>query len=243
MGTGTVPAPLLSGLDAEPSGRRRPRLLLAGGDRSRLGELAGDLEGLGYDCQAEVIHDDLEAGSGLSAVLVDLRAWATEAMSWCHRGRKQGWLSASPVVLVVETGQLTELPLQDGLFDDYVEDPYSLAGLGARLRLVRWRSQKDSPDVLRVRELVVEPESYRATLLGSPIELTYMEFELLRFLMSNPGRVFTRETLLSRVWGYEYYGGVRTVDVHIRRLRAKLGDDHATFIETVRGVGYRFSTG
>jgi DNA-binding response OmpR family regulator len=94
-----------------------------------------------------------------------------------------------------------------------------------------------------VRDLVVEPESYRATLRGTPIELTYMEFELLKFLMSHPGRVFTRETLLSRVWGYEYYGGVRTVDVHIRRLRAKLGEDHARFIETVRGVGYRFSHG
>ncbi|HEU5001386.1 MAG TPA: response regulator transcription factor [Actinomycetota bacterium] len=243
MGTGTVPAPLLSGLDAEPSGRRRPRLLLAGGDRSRLGDLAGDLEGLGYDCQAEVIHQDLEAGAGLSAVLVDVRAWASEAVSWCQRGRKQGWLGGSPVVSVVGTAQLAELAVQEGLFDDYVEDPYSLAGLGARLRLVRWRSQRDTPDMLRVRDLVVEPESYRAMLHGAPIELTYMEFELLRFLMANPGRVFTRENLLSRVWGYEYYGGVRTVDVHIRRLRAKLGDDHAKFIETVRGVGYRFSTG
>ena len=75
---------------------------------------------------------------------------------------------------------------------------------------------------------------------GRPLDLTYMEHELLKFFATHPGKVFTRETLLSRVWGYEYYGGARTVDVHIRRLRAKLGDDHAGWIQTVRSVGYRF---
>ena len=205
--------------------------------------LAADLEGVGYDCLAEVFSDDLEIGVGWAAVLIDLRSRATEAIVWCQRGRKEGWLGPVPVVPVVETDQLADLQVQDGLFDDFVEEPYSLAGLSTRLRLVRWRFQRDSPDALSVRDLVVEPESYRATLRGTPVELTYMEFELLKFLMSHPGRVFTRETLLSRVWGYEYYGGVRTVDVHIRRLRAKLGEDHARFIETVRGVGYRFSHG
>ena len=75
---------------------------------------------------------------------------------------------------------------------------------------------------------------------GEPLDLTYMEYELLKFLVSRPGKVFTRETLLSRVWGYEYYGGARTVDVHVRRLRAKLGEEHANLIQTVRSVGYRF---
>src|SRR3546814_7043826 len=82
-------------------------------------------------------------------------------------------------------------------------------------------------------------ETYQAAVAGKPIDLTYMEYELLKFLASNPGKVFTRETLLSRVWGYEYYGGARTVDVHIRRLRAKLGEEHANLIQTVRSVGYR----
>ena len=75
---------------------------------------------------------------------------------------------------------------------------------------------------------------------ASPLDLTYMEYELLKFLAQHPGKVFTREILLSRVWGYEYYGGARTVDVHIRRLRAKLGEEHAGLIQTVRSVGYRF---
>ena len=77
-------------------------------------------------------------------------------------------------------------------------------------------------------------ETYQAAIAGKPLDLTYMEYELLKFLASHPGKVFTRETLLSRVWGYEYYGGARTVDVHIRRLRAKLGEEHANLIQTVR---------
>jgi DNA-binding response OmpR family regulator len=75
---------------------------------------------------------------------------------------------------------------------------------------------------------------------GKPLDLTYMEYELLKFFVTHPGKVFTREQLLSRVWGYEYYGGARTVDVHVRRLRAKLGEEHANLIQTVRSVGYRF---
>jgi DNA-binding winged helix-turn-helix (wHTH) protein len=83
-------------------------------------------------------------------------------------------------------------------------------------------------------------ETYQAAVSGRVLDLTYMEYELLRFLAGHPAKVFTRETLLSRVWGYEYYGGARTVDVHIRRLRAKLGEEHAHLIQTVRSVGYRF---
>lgn len=237
MGTGPVPAAVLSDVG---NGALRPRLIVAGADRPRAGGLVQDLSALGYDCQAEVIHEEPEIADDVQVVVLDLRSWIAEGVSWAQRGRKEGWLGL-PVVPVLDSAQLPELNYE--LFDDFVEDPYTLAGLGARLRLVRWRSRRDQPDVLAVKDLIVEPESYRATLNGTLIELTFMEFELLKFLMSHPGRVFTRETLLSRVWGYEYYGGVRTVDVHIRRLRAKLGDDHARFIETVRGVGYRFSSG
>jgi DNA-binding response OmpR family regulator len=91
--------------------------------------------------------------------------------------------------------------------------------------------------------LVLNLETYQASFAGRPLDLTYMEYELLKFLAQNPGKVFTRETLLSRVWGYEYYGGARTVDVHVRRLRAKLGEEHANLIQTVRSVGYRFGQG
>ena len=83
-------------------------------------------------------------------------------------------------------------------------------------------------------------ETYEAAVEGHPIDLTYMEYELLKFLASHPGRVFTRQVLLNRVWGYEYYGGARTVDVHVRRLRSKLGEENANLIQTVRSVGYKF---
>jgi DNA-binding response OmpR family regulator len=88
--------------------------------------------------------------------------------------------------------------------------------------------------------LLLNLETYQAAFGDQPLDLTFMEYELLKFFILHPGKVFNREQLLSRVWGYEYYGGARTVDVHVRRLRAKLGEEHAGLIQTVRSVGYRF---
>jgi DNA-binding response OmpR family regulator len=94
--------------------------------------------------------------------------------------------------------------------------------------------------VVRFKDLELNPLTFQATLDGEPMDLTYMEYELLRFFMENPVRVWSREQLLSKVWGYEYYGGARTVDVHVRRLRSKLGEGRASWITTVRSVGYRW---
>jgi DNA-binding response OmpR family regulator len=94
---------------------------------------------------------------------------------------------------------------------------------------------------VRLGPLVLDVDSYSVTVAGRPLDLTYKEFELLRFLAEHPGRVFTRPALLREVWGFDFYGGTRTVDVHVRRLRAKLGPEHEGLIETVRGVGYRTS--
>ncbi|WP_345960870.1 response regulator transcription factor, partial [Glycomyces tenuis] len=96
------------------------------------------------------------------------------------------------------------------------------------------------PAVIRAGDLTVDPDTYAAKLKGQPLDLTYKEFELLRFLAQHPGRVFTREQLLREVWGYDYFGGTRTVDVHVRRLRAKLGSEYESMIGTVRQVGYKF---
>ena len=109
-----------------------------------------------------------------------------------------------------------------------------------RLRIGRLVQPVAGQDVLRFKDLELNPLTYQATLAGKPVDLTYMEYELLRFLVENPVRVWSREQLLSRVWGYEYYGGARTVDVHVRRLRAKLGEERSSWITTVRSVGYRF---
>ena len=95
-----------------------------------------------------------------------------------------------------------------------------------------------SAQLVTYQDLVLNVDTYQAAIAGMPLDLTHMEYELLKFLASNPGKVFTREALLSRVWGYDYFGGARTVDVHVRRLRFKLGDEHAALIQTVRSVGY-----
>jgi two-component system, OmpR family, alkaline phosphatase synthesis response regulator PhoP len=148
-----------------------------------------------------------------------------------------------PVLLLVSGVQLGELELREDLFDDFCLTPFHPQELEARLRHLLWSSGSGPrPEVVEYGELALNLETYQAAIANRPLDLTYMEYELLKFLATHPGKVFTREQLLSRVWGYEYYGGARTVDVHVRRLRAKLGEEHAHLIQTVRSVGYRFGT-
>ena len=106
----------------------------------------------------------------------------------------------------------------------------------ARLRV----NGVDDGETVRAGSLELNLATYQVSIAGKPLSFTYMEYELLKFLITHPNRVFPRDALLSAVWGYDYYGGARTVDVHIRRIRAKLGQEHAARIKTVRSVGYRF---
>jgi DNA-binding response OmpR family regulator len=146
-----------------------------------------------------------------------------------------------PLLLLISGAQLADLDLRDDLYDDFCLSPFHPRELEARLKHLFWRVGKGGrPELLEYGPLVLNIETYQAALSNRPLDLTYMEYELLKFLATHPGKVFSRETLLSRVWGYDYYGGARTVDVHIRRLRAKLGEEHANLIQTVRSVGYRF---
>jgi DNA-binding response OmpR family regulator len=130
--------------------------------------------------------------------------------------------------------------------DDVVLHTCAPAELEARIRLAIGRlhaaRDQEAPDahVIRTGEVVVDDTTYTATIGGRPLDLTFKEFELLKYLAQHPGRVFNRDQLLQEVWGYDYFGGTRTVDVHVRRLRAKLGPEHETLIGTVRNVGYRF---
>ena len=133
---------------------------------------------------------------------------------------------------------------RESFFDDFCVIPLHGDELGARIaQLMRRAGRGPTTEIIEHGPLVLNLETYQAAVSGRVMDLTYMEYELLRFLAARPGKVFTRETLLSRVWGYEYYGGARTVDVHIRRLRAKLGEEHAQLIQTVRSVGYRLGQG
>ena len=162
------------------------------------------------------------------------------AFALCRALRKRD-LPLEPLLLLISGTQLADLELRDDLFDDFCLAPFHPRELEARLKHLFWRTGRGTrPELIEYGDLVLNLETYQAAIDTEPLDLTYMEYELLKFLASHPGKVFTRETLLSRVWGYEYYGGARTVDVHVRRLRAKLGEEHAGLISTVRSVGYRF---
>jgi DNA-binding response OmpR family regulator len=182
----------------------------------------------------------MEPDDGWSGAIVCADVDPEGAFALCRAVRKRD-MPLTPLLLVVAADQLPELELREDLFDDFCTSPWRGQELDARLAHLFWRTGRGTrPDLVEYGPLVLNLETYQASLTGRPLDLTYMEYELLKFLATHPGKVFTRETLLSRVWGYEYYGGARTVDVHIRRLRAKLGEEQANLISTVRSVGYRF---
>ncbi len=184
--------------------------------------------------------DRLEPDEGWAGAVVCAEAQPEEAFAACRALRKRD-VPLAPLLLVVTHEHLADLELREDLFDDFCLAPVQPAELEARLKHLFWRTGTGTrPELIEYGKLVLNLETYQAAIDGRPLDLTYMEYELLKFLATHPGKVFTRETLLSRVWGYEYYGGARTVDVHIRRLRAKLSEEHAHLIQTVRSVGYRF---
>jgi DNA-binding response OmpR family regulator len=171
-------------------------------------------------------------------ILVDGRTDLTSARALCRI------LTATavsvPLVLVLTEGGLTAVSADWGV-DDVLLESAGPAEVDARIRLVIGRvAQRQTGSKIQASGVVIDEASYSAKVHGRPLDLTFKEFELLRFLATHPSRVFTREQLLSEVWGYDYFGGTRTVDVHVRRLRAKLGELDS-LIGTVRNVGYRFN--
>jgi DNA-binding response OmpR family regulator len=206
-------------------------------------ELAQALDLGGYPWKAVSSADDAvadEPEDGWAGALVCADERPEDAFALCRALRKPE-VPLEPLLLLVSGAQLGELSLRDELFDDFCLTPVRPAELEARLKHLFFRTGRGTrPDLIEYGPLVLNLETYQAAITGRPLDLTYMEYELLKFLASHPGKVFTRETLLSRVWGYDYYGGARTVDVHVRRLRAKLTEEHAALIQTVRSVGYRF---
>jgi len=164
------------------------------------------------------------------------------AFALCRALRKNAGAVVRPLVILVNGGQIGELEMRNDLFDDFCLWPFQPREFDARLKHAFWKAGAETGriDIIEYEGLLLNVDTYQASIGGEALELTYMEYELLKFLASHPGKVFTRETLLSRVWGYDYFGGARTVDVHVRRLRSKLGEDNAAMIATVRSVGYSF---
>ena len=171
-------------------------------------------------------------------ILVDARFDLASARSLCKILDTTG--VTVPVILILTEGGLTAVSADWGV-DDVILEAAGPAEADARIRLAIGRqAQNTSSSKIQASGVVIDEASYSAKVHGHPLDLTFKEFELLRFLATHPSRVFTREQLLSEVWGYDYFGGTRTVDVHVRRLRAKLGDLES-LIGTVRNVGYRFN--
>ena len=174
-------------------------------------------------------------------ILLDLAAGAedTEVKRILQEAQTGVGVGAA-VIAVIDPERPPDFDPSLGL-DDFLATTASPGELTLRLRQALWRrTGVDARNVLRCGDLEMDLANYTVHIAGRPVDLTYKEYELLRFLATSPDRVFNRETLLNKVWGYDFYGGSRTVDVHIRRLRSKIEDRHHTFIETVRNVGYRF---
>jgi DNA-binding response OmpR family regulator len=154
--------------------------------------------------------------------------------------------SSAPVVAIMTEGGLSALSADWGI-DDVILDTAGPAEVDARIRIAigefaaSLAENNPTSGEIRTGEVVIDENSYTARIRGRALDLTFKEFELLKFLAQHPGRVFTRAQLLQEIWGYDYFGGTRTVDVHIRRLRSKLGPEHEAIIGTVRNVGYRFT--
>jgi DNA-binding response OmpR family regulator len=182
----------------------------------------------------------LVAGTSPDVVILDARAELAEARATARMLHATGL--GVPLVAVVTEAGLVALNADWGL-DDLILTSSGPSEVEARLRLAIGRlttATAVGSGVVRAGELTIDPDTYAAKLKGRPLDLTYKEFELLKFLAQHPGRVFTRDQLLREVWGYDYFGGTRTVDVHVRRLRAKLGSEYESMIGTVRQVGYKF---
>jgi len=146
-----------------------------------------------------------------------------------------------PVLAIFSRSTLNKISIDEDFFNDFCLIESVELELGQRIgRIIKKFRAEKGLDLITFQELVIDPNTYQVSVKGRILDLTYMEYQLLAFLVSHPGKVYSRESLLSRVWGYEYFGGGRTVDVHIRRLRSKLGEEYAQYIQTVRSVGYKF---
>jgi DNA-binding response OmpR family regulator len=168
-------------------------------------------------------------------VLVAMNSHPAQMRELCQRLKLE---RQPPIIALASKETLNSLDVE--LVDDFVIRPYDVEELALRVkRLLRGTKSVDTSEVIKCGDLVIDQARCETSVRGRLVVLTFREYELLCFLAKSRGRVFSREALLNKVWGYDYYGGDRTVDVHIRRLRSKIEDAEHTFIETVRNIGYR----
>ena len=218
-------------------------IALASTDRKYSRELRLQLVGFGYRPwmadPEEGLLDQLQ-DRGADLLLLDFTAPPGDAESLVRSLKKDAELKHMAILALLDPRDTQNLDFSIGL-EDFVVKSDAFGELETRIKFVLWRLSKvDSKDTVKAGVLVMNLASYQVSVSGQKIELTYKEYELLRFLLTHRGRVFSRDALLRHVWGEEYLGGTRTVDVHIRRLRAKIGTEFDELIQTVRNVGYKF---
>jgi DNA-binding response OmpR family regulator len=200
-----------------------------------IARLSGELNKHGFQCVITNMDDvyELIGEENTSLLLVEFTG-APEVITLCRTARKE---KDFPVIALTPPEKLDNL---DDLIDDFVVKPYNSKELITRINRLVKKETEVATEQIRTAGITIDTDKYEVYVNGKLVSLTFKEYELLKFLASHPGRVFTRDALLNQVWSQDYFGGDRTVDVHIRRLRSKIEDPTHVYIETVRNIGYRF---
>jgi DNA-binding response OmpR family regulator len=218
------------------------RIFIVANENEPMRKLRTDLTQKGLDCllvssRNGAVERVAEQFPGLLLLEADESIVGSEVWEQVQR---IGQEKSIPIIALIPRETLNGLHLGTAI-DDFVVKPYDATEVALRIkRIIRQKDSVESEDVIRCGDLVIDSAKCEVLLSGEPIILTYKEYQLLKFLAMNKGKVFTREALLAKVWGWDYYGGDRTVDVHVRRLRSKIEGSTHTFIETVRNIGYKF---
>lgn len=219
-----------------------PRVLIIANESESIRKLRTDLTQRGLDClivpnNNGSVERILGQRPGVILLDADEAKFGSEAWELAQRMRQEMYM---PLIALIPREKLNGFDFSSGI-DDFVVKPCEATEVTSRIRrILTQKGGAESEDVTKCGDLVIDSTKCEVSLCGKPIILTFKEYQLLRFLADNKGKVFTRDVLLDRVWGWDYYGGDRTVDVHIRRLRSKIEDSTHAFIETVRNIGYKF---
>ena len=219
-----------------------PRVFIIANEREQARQLRAELAQRGLDCliipsKDGAIEQIAGQSPGLLLLDADEAKFGSEAWELAQRMRQEMNI---PLIALIPREKLNGFDFSTGI-DDFVVKPWEASEITARIkRILRQKGGVESEDIIRCGDLVIDSVKCEVSLGGKPIILTFKEYQLLKFLANNKGKAFTRDVLLDKVWGWDYYGGDRTVDVHIRRLRSKIEDSTHTFIETVRNIGYKF---
>ena len=220
-----------------------PRVFIVANEREQAEQLRTELARRGLDCLIVPGKDgaiEQIAGQSHGVSLLDTDEATVDSEAW-KLAQKMRQEMNIPLIVLISREKLDGLDATDGV-DDFVVKPWETTEMTARIkRILILKAGTGSEDIIRCGDLVIDSGKCEVLLGSKSIVLTFKEYQLLKFLAANRGKAFTREALLNKVWGWDYYGGDRTVDVHIRRLRSKIEDMNHSFIETIRNIGYRFT--